>query len=154
MVLRRSRSPPEARLNDIPTGHSLKVNARVGISSATGKVWIAPSREGLHGGMSMEKSRTHGAKRVKFQIEAPPGSDVFLVGSFNDWNPAKTRMRAGKDGCYAATVALPAGTYEYKFFVNGQWRMDPANRDWLPNPYGSLNNVLQVGGHRAGFHQK
>jgi 1,4-alpha-glucan branching enzyme len=72
----------------------------------------------------------------------PAGSakKVAVAGSFNEWQPLALKKQ--KDGSFAATVAIPAGHYEYKFVVDGQWIVDPDNNAWALNPYGTLNSVL------------
>ena len=39
--------------------------------------------------MSQRTTRT--AKRVRFQLNADPNAEVFVAGTFNNWNPAETR---------------------------------------------------------------
>jgi 1,4-alpha-glucan branching enzyme len=84
-----------------------------------------------------------GKKRVRFQLEAEKGSEVFIAGSFNDWNPANSKL-AYRDGVFCRTLLLPKGRYEYKFVVNGVWCVDPACSEWMPNGMGSLNSVVVV----------
>jgi 1,4-alpha-glucan branching enzyme len=76
-------------------------------------------------------------------LRADADSDVFVAGSFNDWDPTRTRL-TWKRGVYAATVRLAQGRYEYKFIVDGTWCMDPDCPDWAPNGFGSLNSVITV----------
>jgi 1,4-alpha-glucan branching enzyme len=84
-------------------------------------------------------------RRVTFQFEAGPESDVRLAGSFNNWVPTAYRLiRKRGNGTYATTLLLPVGRYEYKLVVNGQWRCDPACADWVPNEHGTRNSVLEV----------
>jgi 1,4-alpha-glucan branching enzyme len=84
-------------------------------------------------------------RRITFRVEAAPDSDVRLVGEFNGWNPETLRMaRKGGNGTHEATLLLPAGRYEYKFVVNGEWQCDPACPNWIPNGHGTLNSVIEV----------
>ena len=83
-------------------------------------------------------------KKVKFQINAAPGSEVYVAGSFNNWDPAGTRMKQNGDGTYSAQVAICPGRHEYKFVVNGLWQADPGCRERTINEYGSVNSVVQV----------
>lgn len=83
-----------------------------------------------------------------------PASDslrVYLFGSFNNWNRGATSMGFVPDsgnpkvGQYTATLPLPAGSYDYKFMVNGQERLHPTQQDALvPNGFGSFNHHLEV----------
>ena len=84
-------------------------------------------------------------KRVTFTLAADVGSDVYLAGDFNDWNPADKRLAdANGDGIYSATVLLAPGEYEYKFVINGTWCVDPNCKEWRQNSLGTLNSVLRV----------
>ena len=67
---------------------------------------------------------------------------VHLAGDFTNWRPLV--MKPQKDGSFAADVAVPAGTYEYKFLVDGKWLADPDNHSWAMNPFGTLNSVARV----------
>lgn len=84
-------------------------------------------------------------KRVTFAVRAEPGSVVSLAGDFNQWNPESTTL-ADKDGTglYKTTLSLAAGTYEYKFVINGTWCVDPECKEWVQNSLGTLNSVLRV----------
>ncbi|NQU39547.1 MAG: hypothetical protein HQ523_06310 [Lentisphaerae bacterium] len=84
-------------------------------------------------------------KRITFGIQTDHGSEVFVTGTFNDWDSRRKALRDKKGtGEYAATLLLPAGRHEYKFVVNGNWVIDPANSAWTANEHGSLNSVLAV----------
>ncbi len=83
------------------------------------------------------------AKRTKFQIQAEGGSEVFVAGTFNGWNPREYKMRY-KDGKYSITIALPKGRHEYKFVVDEVWCVDPGCAEWSPNGLGSLNSIVTV----------
>ena len=91
------------------------------------------------------KSTTKGRKRVRFEVKAKPGSDVFLSGSFNDWDKEAKRM-IDKEGAgnYSATLFLPPGTHEYKFVINGVWQSDPRCPSWVANEHGTLNSVVMI----------
>lgn len=84
-------------------------------------------------------------KRVTFTVQAKPGSNVFLAGSFNGWKPDEKKMadKEGK-GTYTLVLALLPGTYEYKFVIDGTWCADPECHDWVQNEHGTLNSVLKV----------
>jgi 1,4-alpha-glucan branching enzyme len=86
-----------------------------------------------------------GKKRVSFEAHCAPGATVFLAGSFNDWNPAAKPMtdKAGI-GVFSATYLLAPGDYEYKFVINGEWMVDPANPNFQVNALGTLNSIVRV----------
>jgi 1,4-alpha-glucan branching enzyme len=84
-------------------------------------------------------------KRVQFMLNAPPGREVYVAGSFNNWSASATRMKAREgNGTYAATLILPKGAHQYKFVVDGRWLADPKNPQSAPNGMGSHNSVIQV----------
>ncbi len=71
--------------------------------------------------------------------------NVFLAGSFNDWNDAKTKMLdADNDGTYTVTLLLSQGEYQYKFVVDGNWQADPNNPTTAEDGFGGSNSVLTV----------
>ena len=91
----------------------------------------------------MAKASTKGRKRVSVAFNYSPDSQVFVAGTFNEWNPSAKRLSC-KDGVHKATMLVPKGRHEYKFVVDGTWHMDPDCDEWVPNPHGSFNSVLTV----------
>lgn len=86
-----------------------------------------------------------GARTVQFEMVAEPGSQVFVAGTFNGWNPAANPLKDNPgSGHFKATLEVPPGRHEYKFVVNGVWCVDPQCAEWNPNSLGSLNSVIQV----------
>ena len=84
-------------------------------------------------------------RRVEFVIEAGPGKNVSVAGSFNDWDPAAKVLSDRKgDGVYRGCLMLLPGEYEYKFVVDGNWQIDANNPCFASNDLGTLNSVLKV----------
>jgi predicted alpha/beta superfamily hydrolase len=52
----------------------------------------------------------------------PGGSDIYIAGSFNGWNPAdeKFKFQHGPGGSYTINLKLDPGSYEYKI-TRGGW---------------------------------
>ena len=97
--------------------------------------------------INTKTSSTAGRKRIQFHLKADPGSRVYLSGSFNNWsNKAKKMVDRHNSGEYSVILYLPPGKYEYKFIVNGEWRVDPECPNWIVNDYGTLNSVIVVNG--------
>ncbi|MDD5600032.1 MAG: glycogen-binding domain-containing protein [Victivallaceae bacterium] len=94
---------------------------------------------------SKNRNYANGKKRVILAVNTTPGSDVYVAGTFNDWNP-DTKQLLDKDGSgnYSGTLMLAPGSYEYKFKVNGDWFIDANNPQFTPNGLGTLNSVLTV----------
>ena len=83
------------------------------------------------------------AKAVTFTVHAEKGKAVYVAGEFNKWDPTAKKM-AYKAGVYTATVKLAAGTYQYKFVIDGTWCADPENVNSVANDQGTFNSVIEV----------
>ena len=99
--------------------------------------------------MAREKSSSSGTaatarRAVTFEMQDAPGRTVMLAGSFNEWQPVKQLTDKNGDGVYRCRLMLLPGEYQYKFCIDGEWRSDPANPDFVPNEFGSLNSVIVV----------
>ena len=69
-------------------------------------------------------------RRVSFSLQTIGAKEVVLVGD--------------RDDIWSKTVMLPVGTYEYKFLVDGIWRLDPQNNQTCPNCFGTYNNIFNL----------
>lgn len=88
-----------------------------------------------------EKGRKKGT--VRFRVCAGQGARrVAVAGDFNGWRPVP--MRRQKDGCFAATLAIPPGRYEYKFIIDGNWSHDLDVPGTVMNCYRTFNSVVVV----------
>lgn len=84
-------------------------------------------------------------KRVSFRLVAAPKSEVYVAGTFNNWNATQHKLKEPRgSGKYSISLMLPKGLYEYKFIVNGNWQVDPECQNWVRNPMGTLNSVINV----------
>jgi beta-lactamase regulating signal transducer with metallopeptidase domain len=71
----------------------------------------APSREG----------------NVVFKLSGFPTARIVAVaGTFNGWNQSQYLFEQVGDE-WICKLRLPAGTYQYKFIVDGNWLVDPSN---------------------------
>ncbi len=66
---------------------------------------------------------------------------VYVAGSFNNWNPVGTAMQK-VDAGWIAAIPLPAGKYFYKFIVDGNWMTDPNNNLSENDGQGNINSTL------------
>ena len=80
---------------------------------------------------------------TKFSCNAPEAQQVFLAGSFNDWNPADIPMKRLDDGTWSTELKLEPGKYEYKFVVNGAWWAPPCE-GCVENAFGTLNCTIEI----------
>jgi 1,4-alpha-glucan branching enzyme len=84
-------------------------------------------------------------RKVLFELFSPDASEVFLAGTFNQWQASLTPLRDRGNGRWFVELELKRGRYEYRFLVNGQWMDDPWSLAGVPNPFGGVNAVMQVG---------
>jgi len=70
--------------------------------------------------------------------------NVFLSGSFNDWNKNELRMFRTQRG-WALPLYLREGMHTYKFFVDGQWVTDPVNKIKRSDGNGNFNSYVGIG---------
>ena len=83
-------------------------------------------------------------KAIDFIWPCPNASEVAVIGDFTGWN-RKIPLKRFKDGVWRRKVTLPGpGRYEYKFFVDGEWQIDPHNKATVFNPHGTLNSVKEL----------
>lgn len=83
-------------------------------------------------------------RRINFQFYAPEAREIYLCGSFNDWNPTARPLKLQKDGKWKTTVTLEPGVYEYRFVVDGSWQNDPQCAEKCGNDFGGENSLLKV----------
>lgn len=71
--------------------------------------------------------------------------NLAIAGDFNNWNPSQTPMTRDENlGVWRACVNVPPGRYRYRLVRNGQWVQDPFNRTVESNPFGELNNIIEI----------
>ena len=93
---------------------------------------------------------------------APQLSSVNLAGSFNEWSTTARPMTQQANGTWSVTVALAAGTHQYKYVMNGStwvqnmcndptWgdpakggKVDPDVATCASDGFGGQNGVLVV----------
>jgi 1,4-alpha-glucan branching enzyme len=81
----------------------------------------------------------------EFFYSAPEANSVQLVGDFTHWQSKPINLVKQANGVWKTSVSLAAGTYHYRFLVDGQWRDDPQCTLRIPNIFGSHNMVREVG---------
>lgn len=82
-----------------------------------------------------------------FRLEGHGSATAALVtGDFVAWAGTTAdgalAMTLGGDAAWTAQRELAPGTYQYRFIVDGNWIVDPANPDQVPNGLGGFNSVL------------
>ena len=83
-------------------------------------------------------------QRVRFGYFQPGAREIFLVGSFNDWNPHATPLKRDALGDWSVELPLPPGEYRYRLRVDDEWRDDPSAQQTAMNSYGGFDAVIVV----------
>lgn len=100
---------------------------------------LARWSERLHG-------RPQGDRGVEFVADFPDAVQVSVTGDFCEWSVEGIPLLRQADGRWHLQLDVEAGCYEYKFIVDGVWKVDPNNPERVRNNYGQLNSILVVGG--------
>lgn len=78
-----------------------------------------------------------------FTLSGEAGQEAWVAGSFSAWE--RIRLERREDGVLSAVVELEPGSHQYKFLVDGEWRLDPSSGEaTVDNGLGSCNNVITV----------
>jgi hypothetical protein len=64
---------------------------------------------------------------VMTEVGTEEGLNVYVAGSFNNWNPFMHRLRETETGVYRVTIPVPPGRHHYYLVINGQRILDPEN---------------------------
>ncbi|HPR25117.1 glycogen-binding domain-containing protein [Lentimicrobium sp.] len=86
----------------------------------------------------------------RLPANTPAGSEVYITGNFNNWDPGdqRFRMERGNNGVYSITLPRGAGKLEYKF-TRGDWTTVEKNECGYDTPnrslrYGEYETVLNT----------
>lgn len=84
---------------------------------------------------------------VRFVLVAPAAGSVSLVGDFNNWDRAATRLTPGAEsGTWTISLPLAPGRYEYAFIVDGtRWEADPTAPITVHDDFGTTSSIVTVG---------
>ncbi|MFL7812677.1 MAG: extracellular solute-binding protein [Anaerolineales bacterium] len=116
-----------------------------------GSVWSAWDNGitlAVTGQQTPEEAMTDAANQVRDLIKGALAGMVNLPGSYQDkagcgaaWDPAceATGMIEGDDGMYTLTVDLPAGDYEFKVAMDGDWGTNYGSDGSLDGPNYTLS---------------
>lgn len=67
-------------------------------------------------------------KTVTFELKGyATAKEVFVTGSFNDWNAKELKMQR-KGDAWITTAQAAVGRHSYKFVVDGSYITDPGNK--------------------------
>lgn len=72
-----------------------------------------------------------------------PGT-VAVAGDFSEWESIP--MEKVDENCFALSLRLRPGKYEYSFLVDGKWVPDPLSPRVVADGFGGVNSILVVNG--------
>ena len=117
---------------------------------------FARDEEGRVTGLTFEFEKAeYAAARVELPPPSLKGNTAFrlrgyadagvvaLAGSFNQWNESQL-LFGRENGEWVCRVDLDPGWYSYKFIVDGNWMLDPANPDTEEDAAGNVNSLVRV----------
>jgi len=95
----------------------------------------------------IKKQQLKGQKQVKVTFALPQEeveNQVSVVGDFNDWDPAKTKLIKRGNGTFSASVTLKKGEhYAFRYVVDGgKWLNDEEADAYEVSPFGTKNGVV------------
>lgn len=73
----------------------------------------------------------------------PTARTVILAGDFNQFDEDAFVMKREGDE-WVFTVHLSAGKHLYKFIIDGTWIIDPQNKLWEENEFGTNNSIIWI----------
>lgn len=76
-----------------------------------------------------------------FKMSNKKYREVKVAGNFNGWNGITMKQ---VNNTWRIDVYLPPGKCLYKFVVDGDWILDPANDQWEDNEFHNGNSVFWV----------
>ncbi len=80
-----------------------------------------------------------------FIYKDPRAIEVKIAGDFNNWVPDKGVVTIrDEDGTWKKIIKISPGAYQYKFFIDGEWKEDPGNPNIVDNKMGSCNSLIVI----------
>jgi hypothetical protein len=90
------------------------------------------------------KTRPPAKRRVTLVVPVGDAGAVVATGDFTGWSTEGVRLKRRPDGAWSVDLSLAPGEYQYRLFVDGEWRNNPAAGRRIANAFGSENDVLVV----------
>lgn len=80
-----------------------------------------------------------------FIYKDPGATEVKIAGDFNEWIPDKGVItKRDEDGTWKKIINIFPGAYQYKFYIDGEWKEDPNNPNTVENNLGSFNSLIVI----------
>lgn len=83
-------------------------------------------------------------KKTTFKMKLPDAGSVALAGDFNAWSTQKHLMKKGKDGVWKIDLALKAGEYQFRYFVDDNYWVNDDEAPQVANAFGTDNSVAGI----------
>lgn len=83
-------------------------------------------------------------RQVEFFFKGDPGSRIFLVGDFNNWDPFMNKLKEVKPGEFSITLSLLPGKHYYYYIVDGMRHIDPMNFNTVASYAGYTVNSFVI----------
>lgn len=91
-----------------------------------------------------KQSKTSTHRRLRFVAQVKDAKEVVLTGDFTNWVKDKIKLNPIGDGEWETVLKLPAGEYQYRLLVNGEWKDHSEATKRVQNPFGTENCILTV----------
>jgi hypothetical protein len=91
--------------------------------------------------------------KTTFRFRHKAQGPVFLAGDFCHWQTDHLPMRRVSENEWMLMLRLPPGTYEFRYFADGQWFTDFAAFGVTHNAFKEFNSVLRVPKVRLAVHE-
>ncbi len=148
-VVRLNVKLREAAQKGVPINlYAPKANGSVDYAAVAMEVALGAPKDVTAAIAENEALETQSAREIVIEYRDSEAGDVRIAGDFNGWVPDRdvlSRVEAqGRTRVWVKVLRLPPGTYQYRYFVDGRWRVDPANQDISAGPMGQTNSVLHV----------
>ena len=87
---------------------------------------------------------------VLFEFSPPTVITIWVARTSNQWHPTAKSMHPSGNGHWLKETVLAPCTYEYCRVLDDQWILDPWAKDYVPNPFGGRDSILEVAGWPEG----
>jgi 1,4-alpha-glucan branching enzyme len=82
--------------------------------------------------------------KATFRFRHTTAGPVHVVGDFCHWASDHLPMRRVSDTEWLLMLRLPPGTYQFRYFADGEWFTDYAAFGVDRNAYGEYNSVVRI----------
>lgn len=137
--------PPTPDFEDAPFG----VPASAGMGTATAAPTLPRVPQAAPASLEAKLAKLYGVRTTHqgllFVQPYNGAATVAVVGDFNQWDPRRTPLHKDDNlRVWQAVVPVPPGRYRYRLVIDGRWIQDPYNQSVESNPFGEVDNIVEV----------